>query len=118
MPYAVTDLKKKAYTGFRSVQEGWELKENETLVESLKGLTELAPPPPPKTPLEKRDIVADSFKQRPLAERVAFVGFASGIHGALTVDDKELALALLQGASQHPNADASFITQIRNIINQ
>jgi hypothetical protein len=118
MPYAVSDLVNDTYTGWRMVQDNLELKENETFAESLDGLMELAPPPPPKTPLEKRDIVADLFKQRPLAERVAFVGFASDIHGALTVDDKELALALIQGASQHPNADASFITQIRNIINQ
>ena len=115
--YALRDFVDNTYTSFRMIEQGWALYENETLVDSLTNLT-LVPPVVPQVLIQKRDAVADLFKQRPVAERVAFVGFASGIYGALSTDDKELALALLQGASQHPDADASFITQIRNIINQ
>jgi hypothetical protein len=53
MFYAVTDLKKKKYTGFRYVQADWDLKENETLVKSLDGLTQIEPQQSSQAPLNE-----------------------------------------------------------------
>jgi hypothetical protein len=96
MPYAVSNLTNNTYTGWRMAQDNLGLKENETFAESLDGLTELAPPPPPKTPQEKLEELTAFMLTQSTATQVSFIVTSTCVKTALEAGSLGLALALVE----------------------
>jgi hypothetical protein len=118
--YAFTNLTNNTYTSFRMVEAGWELGENETLVESdsLYGYTEAIPPPPPLSIESKRLILMEQFKGLPELTRRAFKQTALDVEGFLRLEDINNAIFFLEQAQLEPNADTVLIQNMINFLGE
>lgn len=100
--YAFTnfDEANATYTAFRTVEEGWEIGENETLIEadSLDGYTETIPNLP-KTALQKRDELIAFVATLHKDVRVEFLQISTLVYVALGGGDLESAIVVVEGVS-------------------